>query len=430
MQRFWFFTYRCIIFPFLYFFVIVLSRFNSKIRKGLKDRRSLFDKLERFRKNLGGSERIVLFHCVSMGELQQAKPLAKKIKERFPEIKIAVSFLSPSGYDNFKESSEFDFKIYLPTDRFKNAEKFFSILKPFLWIIVKHDIWPIHLKACYKNKIPIVLVDANLPRKSNRILPVAKSFFRSFYKDIDIVMPVSENDAERFLMIYPYKDRIITTGDTRYDQVFYNSQIAKDKDIPHLSFYNGKRVFVSGSVWKEDLQHILPALSKLLREYENLYVIIVPHEPDFEQLDYLDRELNKLKLNYNKYTELKDTASERILIIDRIGLLAGIYKHSYITYVGGSFTTGVHNVMEPAIFYSPVLFGPKHNNSFEAIEMVKRGGAFPIDNENDVYCLVSSFLKDPQKREESGSEAASVVMENLGAADRIINYIEDYFRNF
>ncbi|NVM01626.1 MAG: hypothetical protein HWN67_04790, partial [Candidatus Helarchaeota archaeon] len=219
MNKFWFFLYRYKIFPFIYFSVIVLSKFNTKIRKGLKERRGLFDRLERFRRSLGDREKVVLFHCVSMGELQQAKPLAKKVKERFPEIKIVVSFLSPSGYDNFKESPEFDFKIYLPVDSFKNAEKFFSVLNPSLWIIVKHDIWPNHLKVCSENKIPVVLIDANLPGTSKRILPIAKSFFRSFYKDIDLIMPVSENDAERFLMIYPYKDRIIPTGDTRYDQV-------------------------------------------------------------------------------------------------------------------------------------------------------------------------------------------------------------------
>lgn len=427
MQHLWFIIYRCSISPIIYFAVIILARFDSKIKKVLIERNNLFKKLQDFQKDLESGEKVILFHCVSMGELLQAKPLAKKIKERFPEIKIVVSFISPSGYDNLKNSPEFDFKTYLPIDRYKDAKKFFSILKPSLWIIVKHDIWPAHLIACSENNIPIILVDANLPETSKRLKPVISSFFKSFYQNIDLVMPVSENDGKRFLKVYPYEDKIIPTGDTRYDQVFTSSQIAKNKEIKHLSFYKDKNVFICGSVWKEDLHHIIPALPKLISENDNLYVVIVPHEPNKVQLSYLEGELIKLKLNYNKYAELEGLPSEKILIIDSVGILASIYKFSYITYVGGSFTTGVHNVMEPAIFENPVLFGPKHNNSFEALEMIRRGGAFPIGNKNDIYSLVSEFLIDKQKKGKSGKIASSVVMENLGATERIMKHLEKIF---
>ncbi len=427
MQRVWFFLYRYIISPIIHFAVIIFANFDSKMKNGLKERKNLFKKLEDFTKDLTDNKKIILFHCVSMGELLQAKPLAKKIKERFPDVKTVVSFISPSGYDNLKSSSGFDFKTYLSIDRYRSAKKFFSLLKPSLWIIVKHDIWPAHLKAASENNIPIILIDANLPETTKRIRPVISSFFKSFYRYINLVMPVSKNDAERFLKVYPYKEKIIPTGDTRYDQVFASSQIAKEKEIKYLSFYKDKEVFIAGSVWKEDSQHIIPALPELLGENDGLYVIMVPHEPSKSQLSYLEEELNKLKLNYNKYTELKDFPSERILIIDSVGILASIYKYSYITYVGGSFTTGVHNVMEPAIFKNPVLFGPKHNNSFEALEMIKRGGAFPINNKDDIYSLVSNFVKEPQKREKSGKIAASVVIENLGATDKIMNHLETYF---
>ncbi|MFC1563022.1 3-deoxy-D-manno-octulosonic acid transferase [candidate division KSB1 bacterium] len=404
-----------------------MAKFNSKIKKVQKERKELFTNLQNFRKDFGIDEKVVLFHCVSMGELLNAKPLAKKIKERFPEIKIAVSFISPSGYDNLKKSPEFDFKTYLPIDRYGNAEKFFSILKPLLWIIVKHDIWPAHIKACSDKNIPIILIDANLPEKSKRLQLFIRSFFKSFYKDIDLVMPVSENDAERFLKVYPFKDKVIPVGDTRYDEVFANSRIAIDKQIKYLSFYKDKKVFTGGSVWKEDMKRVIPALPKLMSEFDDFYVILVPHEPNKVQISYLEGELINLKLAYNKYTELNDFPSERILIIDSVGILASSYKYSYIAYVGGSFTTGVHNVMEPAIFESPVLFGPKHGNSFEALEMIKRGGAFSVSNSDDVYSLVSDFLKDTQKKEKSGKAAASVVLENLGATDRIMNYVETYF---
>ncbi len=427
MQKFWYFVYRYIISSVIYIAVIVLARFDGKIKEGLKERKNLFIKLRGFCENIGSGENVILFHCVSMGELLQAKPLAKRIKERFPEIKIVSSFTSPSGYENLRNSPEFDFKIYLPVDRYKSAKRFFSMLKPSLWIIVKHDLWPAHLRACSESNIPIILIDANLPQTSKRLKPVVSSFYKSFYKNINLVMPVSENDAERFLKLYPYKDKIIATGDTRYDQVFAGSQAAKNKEIKYLSFYEDKKVFIIGSAWKEDLQHILPALPRLMNENDNLYVIIVPHEPDKVQLSYIEGELVKMNLNYNKYTGLKNLPSERILIIDCVGILASIYKYSYITYVGGSFTTGVHNVMEPAIFENPVLFGPKYDNSFEALEMIKRGGAFPINSEDEVFSLVSSFLRDEQKKEKSGKVAASVVMENLGATERIMNYLENHF---
>lgn len=430
IQQFWFTIYRWLIFPLIYISFIILSQFNAKIKKGIKDRENLFKNLEEFRGNIGSDKKVILFHCVSMGELEQAKPLAKKIKAEFPGIKIIVSFLSPSGYDNFKKLDYFDFKTYLPSDKMKNAKEFFAILKPSMWIIVKHDIWPNHLRICSECNIPIILIDANMPKTSKRILPVVRTFFKAFYKNISLILPVSENDAKRFATVYPYHENIILAGDTRYDQVFIRSQIAKDKDVGYLSFYKDKKVFLCGSVWKEDLQNILPAVLKLINNFNNLYIIIVPHEPEFEQLNYLENELTKLNLPFNKYAELNGEPSERILIIDTIGILASLYKYAYVSYVGGSFTTGVHNVMEPAIFENPVLFGPKHNNSFEALEMVKKGGAFPINNSKDVYNVISELLSNSEKQKKSGKTASSIVVENLGATDKIMDYIRKYIENF
>ena len=96
------------------------------------------------------------------------------------------------------ESPEFDFKTYLPIDKYSYAYRFFSILRPHLWIIVKHDVWPNHVKACSDLNIPIVLIDANLPSTSKRLMPVARSFYRSLYRDFELVLPVSDDDAGRF----------------------------------------------------------------------------------------------------------------------------------------------------------------------------------------------------------------------------------------
>ena len=426
MHRLWFFTYKYLIFPLVYLLILIQSNFDNKIKKGIKDRKGLFDKLKEFRNSIGTDKKVILFHCVSMGELEQAKPLAKKIKEEYPGVKIAVSFLSPSGYDNLKKLDEFDFKTYMPPDTFGNAEKFFSILKPSLWIIVKHDIWPNHLMASAEQKIPSVLIDANLPETSKRAIPVIRSFFKSFYSKIDLILPVSEKDAQRFKQVYPFGEKIITAGDTRYDQVFIRSRAAKDKDVEYLSFYEDKKVLLLGSVWNEDLQNLLPAVSKLMSENKDIHTIIVPHEPEPEHLNYIVTELGKLNLSFENFTGLKSEPAERILIIDTIGILAALYKYSHISYVGGSFTTGVHNVMEPAVFENTVLFGPKHDNSFEALQMVERGGAFAINNNEDVYSIVSKLLENDDERRKTGKIAASVVMENLGATTKIMQHIKKY----
>ena len=419
-----FFLYTVLIFPLLYIAVLISSLFNDKIKKGLRERKGLFKRLKEFR--IKNSGRLILFHCVSMGEVLQAKPIAKRIKAKSPDVKIVVSFISPSGYDNLKDSSEFDFKTYLPIDRFSYAHRFFSILRPDLWIIVKHDIWPNHVRVCAKLNIPVILIDANLPRTSKRLMPIVKLFFKSAYEDLDLVLPVSESDAERFLSVYPLKEKVIPTGDTRYDQVYSSAQSVKDKDVLKLKFFSNKTVLVCGSVWKEDLENLLHAIQKLIKENKSLYVILVPHEINNAQMSYLEGELKMLELHFNKYSDLKDFPTERILIIDCVGLLAVTYKYGCISYVGGSFSTGVHNVMEPAIFRNPVLFGPKYINSFEAIEMVRKGGAFSINNDNDFYKYVSELLINSKKREDGGIIAESVILENLGASNKIMNYLDKY----
>ncbi len=422
VRYFSFLIYGWLLFPFAFTGLKIWSLFNEKVRKGLSGRKELFERLKEFNNN----EKVILFHCVSYGEVLQAKPIAQRIKEKYPEIKTAVSFISPSGYDNLKESPEFDFKTYLPIDKYSYAYRFFSILRPHLWIIVKHDVWPNHVKACSDLNIPIVLIDANLPPTSKRLMPVARSFYRSLYRDFELVLPVSDDDAGRFLKIFPFRDKIVTAGDTRYDQVYSSAQTARDKEVQKLPFFQDKKVFVGGSVWKEDLQHILPALPRIMNEDKSLYVILVPHEIDNEQMSFLGGELKKLNLPFCKYTEIGEVPTERILIIDCIGLLAATYKYGYAAYVGGSFSTGVHNVMEPAIFKNPVLFGPRHANSFEALEMVKRGGAFSIINSDDFYKYASDLINDALKRDKAGETAEAVVLENLGASDRIMVHIEKY----
>ncbi|MFC1558758.1 3-deoxy-D-manno-octulosonic acid transferase [candidate division KSB1 bacterium] len=424
VHYFSFLIYAWLLFPLSFITVQIWSLFNEKIRRGLGGRKELFNQLKEFRSTNSG--KVILFHCVSYGEVLQAKPIAQRIKEKHPDIKTVVSFISPSGYDNLKESAEFDFKTYLPIDKYSYAYRFFSILRPHLWIIVKHDIWPNHVKACSDLNIPIILIDANLPHTSRRLKPIAASFYKSFYRDFKLVLPVSDDDAERFLKVFPYRDRIVTAGDTRYDQVYSSAQIAKDKEVQKLPFFQDKKVFIGGSVWKEDLQHILPALPRIMDKDKSLFLILVPHEIDNEQMSFLEMELKQLNLPFCKYNEIEEIPTERILIIDCIGLLAATYKYGYIAYVGGSFSTGVHNVMEPAIFRSPVLFGPRYTNSFEAIEMVKRGGGFSITNSDDFYKYASDLINDPQKRDKAGETAETVVLENLGASERITVHIEKY----
>ncbi len=429
MSWIWLLLYNLLGVPAIYAGFAIGSLFNSKIKEGLKARKGLFYHLSEEIKRSEGRKRI-LFHCTSAGEWLQALPIIEKMKELKPDLFIMVSFFSPSGFRFSKNPPQVDLKFYLPLDSYFSASRLFGILKPDLWIISKFDIWPNHVMAASARRIPIVITSATLSADSRRDKGVSRGFNKLVYNKIDHIFAISKEDKRRFQFMVPDEDKYTIAGDTRYDHVYNRGMQANDAGDVKIFAQKPEVTFIAGSIWPTDEKHVLPALVRLAKDFPELNMIIVPHELHENHLRDIEKAFEQSGNSTERYAQLTaegKTATSRIVIFNAVGLLARLYKQTDIAYIGGSFGRGIHNVMEPAIFGQPVLFGPNHLNSHEAGELLKNGAAITISDEQAFYEHMSMLIKDPALRKTMGEKARTLIQKNIGATATIINMLKKQY---
>ena len=197
---------------------------------------------------------------------------------------------------------------------------------------------------------------------------------------------------------------------------------ALKKKILSESWYKNKWIFLAGSIWPEGEKHLMPGLIHLVAKNENVNLIIVPHEPTEKFIGGFEEKLSSWGVK--RFSQLSGEFNERVLVVDTIGQLADLYQYASAAYVGGSFKQGVHNVMEPAIYGIPVLFGPVHNNSYEAIQLAKSEGGIVFENETQAEKILEKLITDESFRKSTGKKAMDMAQNNIGATDKILKYWE------
>ena len=422
MKSFWSLVYNILFLPALYLLLRFAGLFKQKIRKGIAGRKNLFDDLRANTKFLNHSGKLIWFHSASLGEFEQAKPIIEKLKIEKKE-NIIVTFFSPSGFDNSRKYPYADIISYLPFDTKRNAQKFVSIIKPDLYIMMRYDIWPNLIWKLKQNNIPIFIVDATMKNNSSRTLPGIKSFHKSLYKDISKILTVSKADAEAFKLFDMENDIVSVVGDTRFDRVYQKSLEAIDKKLIHPDVLENKKVFVAGSTWEQDEEVILPAYTKLVKYDKDVILIIAPHEPTVLHLEKIENEFAG-NIKTIRFSYLNNYSGERVIIVDSIGILLRLYTFADVAFVGGSFKQNVHNVLEAAVYGIPVMFGPKISNSQEAKELLERGGGLMIRGKREAYRRLRSLFSDKDLRQARGKISLDYVQENIGATNKIIDEIE------
>lgn len=420
----WKLLYNFTVLPLLFLIFHIGKLFNNKIKQGIEGRVALFETLKKKNSSLAEGIRY-WFHASSLGEFEQAKPVIAALKEKHPDIKIVVTFFSPSGYENSKNYKLADIISYIPFDTPWNVRRFVEILRPAAAIILRYDVWPNMIWELHKRSIPVLIVNATMADGSPRLLFLLKQFHRQLYNLFSAILTVTDSDLRAFQRFGLSKPELKAIGDTRFDQVVKRSLDARQKQIFSDSITHGKKVFVVGQSWGEDEEVLLPVLFKVLQQEPSLLTIIVPHEPTEEHLDQLENNL-KENCSFIRFSEMNHYNNEQVILIDSIGILVALYKYAHVVYVGGSFRQGVHNVLEPAIFGVPVLYGPKHTNSQEAAALAKRGGGFVVQDERDLYRLLRTLLENEERRLQAGSVSRSYVQENCGATDRFLRYLEQH----
>ncbi len=418
MTRAWELLYSGIVIPLLWCMLQVMGFFNRKVRRGIQARHELFTSLEQQVQALSGAGRI-WFHSSSLGEFEQAKPIIAELKRRQPGLNVIATFFSPSGYEHSRKYHLADVISYIPFDTRANARRFLDLVNPDAAVMVRYDVWPNHIWELHRRKIPTLIANATMRRQTARRIPFIRAFHRHVYNPIDRILTVSPTDAEAFSLFDLDGPVIEPIGDTRYDQVSLRSNEARQRHLIPEHIINNRLVVVAGSSWPEDEEVLLPAFSRLLESLTDLLCIIVPHEPTIEHIENLEEQLSATTRTI-RFSALNEYRDERVIIVDSVGILLTLYAYAHVAYVGGSFKQGIHNTLEAAVFGIPVLFGPRHRNSSEPLQLINHGGAFVVNDSQEVYRTMHNLLEDPVARESAGSRAADFVRQNIGATERFL----------
>ena len=365
----------------------VASWFNTKAKSWVKGRKQWQEKL---RSQIPKNRKVLWFHCASLGEFDQGLPLMKSMKEGDPNLFLLVSFFSPSGMENYqKRESIVDAACYLPLDTLHNARTFVQIVRPKKAIFVKYEFWPNFLRALDEMHIETDAVSA-IFRPSQLYFRWYGGFFRRALKNIHHFYVQNEESAELLKSIGIQQSTV--SGDMRYKRVVQAKELAmKNSNELLATFTSGCTTLILGSSWPKEEGIIRDALPEL----GATKLIIAPHDVREQHIASIQAMFPKA-LRYTQLTFLNDEKKlleSQILIIDCIGQLSSAYRYGTIALIGGGFTGNLHNILEPAVYGLPLLFGPKHRKFPEANLFLEKGFALEVSNPKDFYQAFNSLLE-------------------------------------
>ncbi len=402
---------------FLYAFLIrIASLFNPKARQWIAGRKGLKAKIESDFSNPPPTP-LVWVHVASLGEFEQGRTLIEALKKQ-SSCRILLTFFSPSGYEIRKNYAFADYIYYLPLDSKKNAKWFLDATQPDFAIFVKYEFWHYYLTALKDRNIPAYLISA-IFRDKQIFFKWYGAFYRKLLTTFTTIF-VQDQHSVSLLSSIDIQNTIVA-GDTRIDRVAQLSE--NPQDFPEISKFIGTNsTLVAGSTWPADEDLLLAQMQN--PAFDSFKFIIAPHETSEEHIQALCK---KLPTNtYIRYSELSTTTNEqRILIIDTIGILSSLYQYAYIAYIGGGFGAGIHNILEPATYGIPILFGPKHQKFKEAVDLVSTGGAFVIQNKQELTDKLL-FLSEKNKQEKAGTVSQNYILHHRGSTDKILLAINNF----
>jgi 3-deoxy-D-manno-octulosonic-acid transferase len=348
----------------------------------------------------------VWLHCASMGEYEGIRPLATALRER--GCVTVLSFFSISGMRNLQPDHGFDQVFYLPLDGWFAVRRLVRALRPDVFVLTKHDLWWNLLRRLSAENCRLLFINANYHSRAHfdrRLLRVFYRLLLGEFHGIHPVNTVAERRFREFLAGTPAAARVSALGETRFDRVLERMRSSTGADLLPGSFHRERFVLVAGSTWPRDEALLLPALARARELHPGLCLLLVPHEPTAEHLGSSEALCRKLGLSCSRLSGLEPASACQdlaVLIVDRIGVLAGLYRVGQLAWVGGGFTTGVHSVIEPAAYGIPVLFGPAHHVSQEASRLLAAGGAFEVADEGRLRLLLEMLLSEPGRRRHHG----------------------------
>lgn len=358
----------------------------------------------------------IWMHCSSLGEFEQGRPVLERLRSLYPKHAIVLTFFSPSGYLVRKDYKGVDYVFYLPLDSSSNAQHFVTSVNPSLALFVKYDLWYFYLKELHQRNIPTLLISA--------VFRPQQGYFRWYgrlqRKMLGLLTYIFvQDEASVRLLKNIHINNVAVAGDTRFDRVLEAASSRKRLEKMDVLVAQNK-LLVAGSTWKSDEQMFAKIIGNLPGDWK---LVIAPHEVDEAHIS----EIEVLFLGHTKrWSEWKDDQyfEEKILIIDSIGLLLKIYSYGTIAWIGGGLdASGVHNVLEAAVYGLPCAYGPVFDKYIEAKELIEAGGARSCNNANDFALLLEQWINNKDTYTSASAAARNYVQSKGGATQVIIDYL-------
>ena len=412
MYQIFIFTYLC--------GVAVASLFSKKVRNMWRGERQ---SIKIVNQKVVPGAKYIWVHAASLGEFEQGRPLMEYIRREHPEYKILLTFFSPSGYEVRKDYDGADIVCYLPIDTPRNARRFLRAIRPEMAFFIKYEFWYNYLHIMKHRGIPTYSVSSIF--RDNQI------FFRWYGKGYGKVLRcftkfyVQNEKSRELLHSIGIKD-VDISGDTRFDRVLDIKSVAKQLPIVE-KFKCGHKTFIAGSSWLPDEEVFIP----FFKDYSDWRLIIAPHVIKEEHLTQIEELLDRNGRTAVRYSKLNSESdlclladnNTSVLIIDCFGLLSSIYNYGDVTYVGGGFGAGIHNLLEAAVWNKPVFFGPNNARFQEAQDLKDCGGGLEIKNAADFSDLMQKMISDDEYLLEAADAAGNYVNDHAGAIAKIMNSI-------
>lgn len=398
-------------FIYLYFIGIrIAALFNKKAKNWVKGRVGIYEELK---VALPDKHPVIWFHCASLGEFEQGRPVIEQIRTERPDIQLVLTFFSPSGYEIRKNYTGVDHVFYLPLDTPSNAKKMVEILKPVAVFFVKYEFWFNYLNELKQRSVPTYLV-SGIFRADHYFFKAYASWFRVQLKAFTHFY-LQDEISLKLLQSIGYNN-LTLSGDTRFDRVY---DVSKNvKSIPLIEQFKQQHpVFIAGSTWEPD-ETLLASFDFFSAGFK---LIIAPHEISAEGIRSLSSKFKASICYSNATADTVKTAN--VLIIDNIGMLSALYQYGDIAYIGGGFGKGIHNILEAAAFGLPVIFGPNHEKFTEAKELIRLRAAFVIHNKEELRETFRS-LTQSLVGEHAAVAAKKYVKEHTGATQKIVQSVK------
>ena len=419
-----FIIYNIFLYPAFLFIIVILSIFNKKIRKGFAGRIGVVKYLKQhFNKNTINNN-IIWFHCSSYGEYLQAEPVINNLKIKNKKLKILVSFFSPSGYFN-THNQNIDCKIFMPFDFFWTINSVFNIVNPTAIVLANNDLWFNFLWVAKRRSIKTFLFGAQTKFFFNNKFSFTYYFYKPMYSWFTKIFVINEDDLisiEKYVSFSDTKN-IIVTGNPRFDQVINSS--GKINAANKVKIEKREDIFILSSMHKEDRNMFLSQTISFMKEFNDIKIIWASHEPSEQENRYLSNVFKRNNLGVKIIKSLNDIdgIGSKVTIVNTVGILSELYWKSKLAYIGGGFSSGVHNLMEPAIAGIPTIFGPNYKKFKEAIEIVGLHAGHSIKKRLDFKNLITSYFCDEKKLIIAGKAATEIVIAHSGASKKIADQI-------